>query len=118
MAKYAQLVDCIDPALIVTELNLDDADVYVALALSNIGVTPAQIAAIVLPNATLRAIATAWARRLACIEGSMGDNSLLMDKANQYKISAEMLVKQLNRTALGIAEPTGTGYGTLTLGRG
>lgn len=118
MAKYATVNDCVDPALTVSALNLTEADVYVDLALGNIGITPAMAATITLPNATLTAIAAAWAKRLAAIEGAMGDNTTLMDKANQYKATAELLVKQLNRTALGIAEPTGTGYGTLTLGRG
>lgn len=118
MAKYAQLVDCFDPSLTVSELNLAEADVYVDLALVSIGITPTVAWTLVLPNAVLTAIASTWAKRLAAIEGSIGDNSLLMDKANQYKISAEMMVKCLNRTALGLAEPTGTGYGSLTLGRG
>ena len=118
MARYAQLSDCIDPTLTVSALNLAEADVYVGLALGNIGIAPAQAALLVLPNATLTAIAATWAKRLAAIEGAMGDNSLLMDKANQYKASAELLVKSLNRAALGISEPTGTGYGSLTLGRG
>ncbi len=117
MARYAQLSDCIDPALVVTALNLGEADVYVGLALGNIGISPAQAAMLVLPNATLTAIAATWAKRLAAIEGAMGDNSLMIDKANQYKSSAELLVKSLNRTALGLTEPVGTGYGTLTLGR-
>lgn len=115
MAKYATVLDCIDPALTVTELNLLEADVYVDLALGKVGIAPA---AITLPNATLTQIAATWAKRLAAIEGSMGDNSLLIDKAKQYQINAEALVKALNRTALGLTEPTGTGYGTLTLGRG
>lgn len=117
MAKYATLGDCVDPALIVTELNLDEADVYVDLALGKIGITPEQGLTISLPNAALTAIAATWAKRLAAIEGSMGDNSLLIDKAKQYQANAEMLVKQLNRPALGLSEPTGTGYGSLTLGR-
>jgi len=118
MPKYAQFADCIDPALTVSALNLTEADVYVDLALGNIGITPTQALLITLPNAALTAIAAAWAKRLAAIEGSMGDNSLLMDKARQYQTNAESLVKQLNRTALGLSEPTGTGYGSLTLGRG
>jgi len=117
MAKYATVNDCIDPALTVSALNLTEADVFVDLALSNIGIDSAEAATIALPNATLTAIAAAWAKRLAAIEGSMGDNSLLMDKAKEYKASAEALVKQLNRKALGLDEPTGTGFGTLTIGR-
>lgn len=117
MAKYATVNDCVDPSLTVSALNLTEADVYVDLALGNIGITPAQAATIVLPNSTLTAIAAAWAKHLAAIEGSMGDNSLLIDKADRYKNSAEALVKQLNRAALGLTEPTGTGYGTLTIGR-
>jgi hypothetical protein len=117
MAKYAQIGDCVDPALTVSALNLTEADVYVDLALGNIGITPVQAAAIVLPNATLTAIAANWAKNLAAIEGAMGENELLMNKADRYKKNAEALVKQLNRTALGLVEPTGTGYSTLTIGR-
>lgn len=117
MAKYATLADCNDPALMVSALNLTEADVYVDLALGAIGITPAEAATLTLPNATLTAIAAAWAKHLAAIEGSMGDNSLLIDKADRYKRSADALAKQLNRAALGLTEPTGTGYGTLTIGR-
>ena len=115
--KYAAQSDCVDPALTVSQLNLDQADVYVDLALGNIGITAAVAATITLPNATLKAIASNWALRLAAIEGAMGDNSLLKDKAEQYRINAEMLVKSLTRSGLGLTEPTGTGYGTLTIGR-
>ena len=87
-AKYAALVDCVDPALTVSALNLTEADVYVDLALGAIGITPTEAAGITLPNAALKAIAAAWAKHLAAIEGAMGDNSLLMDKAKQYKASA------------------------------
>ena len=117
MAKYATLADCVDPSLVVSALNLTEADVYVDLALSTIGITPTEAATIVLPNSALTLIAATWAKRLAAIEGSMGDNSLLMDKAKEYKANAESLVKQLNRTVLGLTVPTGTGWGTLTLGR-
>ena len=117
MAKYATVFDCVDPAVTVSELNLSNADVYVDLALSNIGITPATAATITLPNSTLTAIAANWALSLAAIEGAMGDNSLLMDKAKHYAKNATDLVKQLNRTALGLADPTGTSYGTLTIGR-
>lgn len=117
MAKYADFSDCVDPALTVSALNLSEADVYVDLALAAVGIDATEAANITLPNATLTAIAAAWAKRLAAIEGSMGDNSLLMDKAKQYQANAEALAKQLTRKALGLSEPTGTGYGTLTIGR-
>lgn len=117
MAKYATVADCVDPTLTVSDLNLAEADVYVDLALGGIGIDPAEAATIVLPNSALTTIAAAWAKHLAAIEGSMGDDSILIDKADRYKRSAEALVKQLNRKALGLTEPTGTGYGTFTLGR-
>lgn len=91
MARYADISDCSDPALSVSELNLQDADVYVDLALG---------------------------KRLAAIEGAMGDNSLLIDKAKQYQANAEGLAKSLNRSALGLADPVGAGFGSFTMGRG
>jgi hypothetical protein len=118
MAKYTQLISTLDPALTITEANLLEADVYVDLALGNIGITAAEALTIVLPNATLTSIASAWAKRCAAIEGAMGENSPLIDKAKQYKDTAELLIKMLNRTSIGIVQPTGTSYGVITLGRG
>jgi hypothetical protein len=118
MSVYAQSTDCVDPALTVSTQNLNDADVYVNLALGGIGVIPAVAATIPLPNATLTAIASAWALHLAAIEGSMGESSVLMSKAEKYRAVAESLVKKLNRIALGLKEPEGTGYGTVKLHRG
>lgn len=117
MAKYCTLADCADPVVVVTNEHIEGADVYVDLALGTAGITPTEAAAITLPNAILKAIAVAWAKRLAAIDGSMGDNSLMIDKANQYKTSADTLAKQLNRAALGLLEPTSGGYGSITLGR-
>ncbi|OQW74859.1 MAG: hypothetical protein BVN35_09600 [Proteobacteria bacterium ST_bin11] len=117
MAKYCTLADCADPVVAVTNEHLEGADVYVDLALGTAGISPVDAASITLPNAILKAVAVAWAKRLAAIDGSMGDNSLMIDKANQYKTSADMLAKQLNRAALGLAEPTNGGFGSITLGR-
>lgn len=117
MGKYCTLADCADPVVVVTDAHLDGADVYVDLALGTAGISPADAATITLPNAILKEIAVNWAKRLAAIDGSMGDNSLMIDKANQYKTSADMLAKQLNRAALGLTEPTSGGFGSITLGR-
>jgi hypothetical protein len=117
MAKYAQITDCVDPAVDVSALNLADADVYVDLALGGVGITPAVAATITLPNTTLTAIASTWALHLACIQGAMQGDALLSNKAALYKGVAESLIKKLNRTALGLSEPAGTGFGSLTLGR-
>jgi hypothetical protein len=114
MATYAQLADCTDPALTVEERHLDDADVYVNLALYERGITPADV---VLPQPTLTAIAVAWAKRQSAVEGAIGENSPLIDKARQYETTAKTLVAKLSRAALGLAEPTGTAYGSIVLGR-
>lgn len=119
MAKYADVIDCVDPLLTVSALNLADADVYVDLALANIGITETEAALITLPNPALKAIASAWALRQASVQGMMADSSVLSDKARIYKETADMLVKKLTRTGLGLptaTTPTG-GYGVINLGR-
>lgn len=119
MALYAHLTDCLDAALIVTEAHLDDADVYVDLSLRERGFTSVDIALIVLPNAALKAIAVAWAKRSAAIEGALGEDSPLIDKAKQYEKTAENLASKLTREALGLPPPTdsGAGFGFFGIGR-
>jgi len=116
--KYAQLTDCTDPALAVTDLHMNDADAYVDLSLANMGINATLAATITLPNPHLKAIAVAWANHLAAVAGSMGDNLVLKDKAEKYKDMAELLVKKLTRPALGLSEPAGAGFGQISLGRG
>lgn len=115
MAVYAQLSDCTDPALVMADRHLADADVYVDLALHERGIAPSEV---ILPQPALTAIAVSWANRQAAIEGSIGEDSPLLDKARQYEATAKTLVAKLNRAALGMAEPAGSGYGVVTLGRG
>lgn len=116
--KYLQAADCDDPALVVSAKQLNEADAYVDLALANMGINATEAATIILPNPHLNAIAVAWAQHLASVAGSMGDNSLLRDKADQYKGIAKELVRQLTRTALGLSQPAGSGFGFVNLGRG
>lgn len=118
MAKYADVNDCVDPALTVSELNLTEADTYVDALLAHRGITPAEISAMGLPNQLLTAIAANWAKRLAAIEGAMGDDSVLIAKAGQYQANAKLLAEQLSRVALGLAnEASASGYGSIELGR-
>ena len=118
MPIYAQLTDCVDPLLSVSLGNLNDADVYVNLALGGIGITPTIAATIPLPNPILTAIASAWALHRAAIEGMVNDSAVLAGKAKEYRSTAELLVKKLNRITLGLNEPEGTGYSTVKLHRG
>jgi len=115
-SKYAQTTDCVDPAVTVTQANVEDADVYVDGVLWERGIDPADVT---LPNDRLKTLAATWAIRLAGIQGAMSDNSLLMDKAKEYQKTAELLAKQITRESLGLAAVAGSGgYGTVTLGRG
>lgn len=119
MAKYLDIFldeeRLLDPVLTLTEAHLQGADIYIDLGLRERGINPSDVS---VPNAILAEIAINWAKRLAAIEGSLGDNSLLMDKANQYEKNAKGLIAKLSREALGIEAPAGTAFGQITIGRG
>lgn len=115
MGKYCVLSDCTDPALVMAETHLADADVYVDLQLNARGIAPDSVT---LPHAALTALAVAWAKRQAAVEGAVGENSPLIDKAKQFEKTAVTLTELLSRTALGIANEPGTGFGQIVLGRG
>lgn len=118
MAKYVDVFlnedQLADPSVTVTEHDAQAADIFVDMALHDRGINPASVT---LPNAILTEIAANWAKRSACVQGAIGDNSPLIDKAKQYESQATVLVSMLNRAALGIAEPTGAAFGQITLGR-
>lgn len=118
MAKYLDLFTneeaLADPSVTVSEANVLATDVFIDLSLRERGINPADVA---LPNAVLTEIAVNWAKRLACVDSSITDDSVLMDKAKQFESTAKTLVKLLNREALGIAEPTGAAFGQVSLGR-
>lgn len=117
-SKYAQLTDCTDPVIVVTQTHLDDADVYVDGELWGRGINPT---AITLPNDRLKTLAVNWAKRLAAIEGAIGgDNSPLIDRAKEYQKTAEILAKQLTHESLGVAVVVSGsgGCGTVVIGRG
>ena len=115
MAKYVLSIDISDPVLSIDESHCEAADTFVELVLRERGFNPDDIS---LPNAVLTDIASNWAKRLAAIEGSMGDDSLLISKAREFEKSANALVSKLNRASLGLAAPAGSAYGQITLGRG
>lgn len=119
MAKYLDLLmnaaQLADPSVTVTETHLEAADRFVDLVLRERGIDPD---AVTLPNATLAEISSNWAKRVACVEGAIGENSPLIDKGKQLETTARTLVKMLSRQALGIAEPTGSAFGQVALGRG
>ena len=117
MATYVTLADCVDAAIKVDDRHLDGADVFIGLSLKAIGLSDADIADITLPNATLTNIASAQAKYLACVEKAVGEDSPLAGKAKLYKEMAQSLVKMLNRAALGLETPTGSGFGFFDLGR-
>lgn len=113
-SKYAQVDDCKDPSVTVTQENLDEADTYVDGVLWARGINPANVT---LPNAQLKALAVSWATRLACIQGAIVENSPLKDKAKEYLKNAETLEGQITHESLGQTATTGAGYGSVRLGR-
>lgn len=113
-SKYAQIGDCQDPSVTVTQANVEEADVYVDGVLWERGIDPDLIT---LPNARLKTLAVHWAIRLAAIQGAIGENSPLIDKANAYQKTASLLANQITRESLGVSVSGSSGYATVTLGR-
>jgi hypothetical protein len=115
MANYCVLADCVDPALTISQKDVDEANVLVDVLLAAASIKPS---AVILPQPLLTTIAINAAKRNACIGGAMGDNTTLIEKANQFKKTIDMLAVGINKAALGIAEDvTGGSYASVTLGR-
>ncbi len=114
---YAQLDDCTDSLITVSQDNLDAADSWVDGELFKRGINPADVT---LPNERLKTLAITWAKSLAADDGAMGADSPLVKRAERLQKTALLLAGQLTRESLGIALPTstGSGYGSITLGRG
>lgn len=119
MAKYADLVTdvSLDAAITVTEEHLTQADVFIDLSLAERGFTQDEIDGLTLPITALTTIAVAWAKRLACIDGAIGEQSPLLDKAKQFEKTAQVLVSKLTREALGITALETSGFGFFEIGR-
>lgn len=119
MAKYLDVFFheelLVNASVTVSEANAESACVYVDLMLGERGIDPATVS---LPNAVLTEIAKHWALHLACIEGALGDNSPLREKAKEYEAIANALSSRISREALGLASPVGTAFRQITLGRG
>jgi hypothetical protein len=115
MARYLTLGDAVDPALTFDERILSKADVAVDAALRERGINPADVT---LPQAVLTELAVNYACRIAAIEGAIGENSPLIAKAREYEKSAALLAQSISRESLGLTVTAGSGFGTVTLGRG
>lgn len=115
MAKYATTSDAVDPALVIEERHLLKADVVVDALLHERGIDPADVT---LPQALLTELAVNHACRIAAIEGAIGEDSPLIDKAKQYEKSAKLLAQTISREALGLTVEPGAGFGNVVLGRG
>lgn len=113
MANYVNAADISDPSVSVTEAHCLAADVFVDSQLWQREIDPSDV---VLPNSLLTSIATNWAKRKACTEGAIGEDSPLFKKAIEFEKDATRLAGTISRKALGIA--TSSSFGSITLGRG
>ncbi len=113
MAKYVNAVDLSDPSLVIEEKHALAADVFVDGQLWQREIDPADVT---LPNALLTETASNWAKREAAMQGHIGEDSPLLNKAKEFEKNALRLAGSFSRKALGIAT-TGS-YGSVTIGRG
>lgn len=115
MAKYAGLDDCADGLVAVDEKHLLSADTWVDSDLLARGIKPADVP---LPNDLLTELAKTYALSFAANDGSVDADSALAGKAAFYKRLADGLVARISRDALGLAQPVGASFGTVSVGRG
>lgn len=128
MARYAEVVDCRDTLIRMEESILIRADTLVDGVLAAKGITPAEVAAARTaadesgPHPLLNELAIAYASEIAAREQARGDQSPLGAKADGYAKAARSIAEKINRLALGLvptgADSTGTGYGSINIGRG
>ncbi len=91
--KYATLNDVRDSSIRVLEEDLEEADRVIDSYLLSIDVDPASVQ---LPNPILNTIAVKYACYTACIREAMGDNTIYIEKAKQYKQQYEDLIGKLS----------------------
>ena len=112
MTVYCTVDDCIDTAFVTEQRHVDEGNMYVDVVLSERGIKAADITG---TPALLTAIAANYAKRLAALEGAIGENSPLIDKAKQLKTTLEMLEKGVTKAAFDIVSESG--YGAIAIGR-
>jgi len=113
MAIYAQLSDCTDPVVTVTEADLENADVAVAHGLRAKGLDPEVVT---LPQAILTQAAVYWATALAATKGNVDADGVLPRKATDYNRLYKDTMAGVTREGLGLAASS-FGYGNAPLDR-
>ena len=116
MADYCTILDCTDPALSIDQRHVNAGNVFVDSALYSVGIKPDVV---ILPKPLLTQIAATYAKYQACIEGAIGENSPLIDKAKLLKQSLDLLVGQISKDVLGISTDgsTDSGFGSFEIHR-
>ena len=118
MSRYAQLSDCDDPVVVVLESDLDKADQYIDATLRQRGVQPDEVS---VPNDLLRNLAVYRALVIAAVRGSIGADSTLSAKADEYRKMLKDLERQVSRASLQMeldGERPGGGLVSVPLERG
>ena len=117
-APYAQLVDCTDPVVRVTQPHLDAADLDITALLNGRGIDPDTMTPSTDGVALLRALAVAYAGHEAALEGARDKESVLWDKVEHYKRKYLDLAHRVNRESLGLAASSSSaGYASATTER-
>lgn len=115
MPKYAQIADCKDPALKVTDEHLTNADVLVDGDLSSKGIMASEVDQ---NHAGLRLLAVFYACQLAATDAIKGENSPMVEKARVYERLAKQQAEKITRAWLGLlASGQTSGFGSIKIGR-
>lgn len=98
MSKYAQLTDCMDKSLVMTQDDLDNADAFIDAHIASLGIDPDDIT----PNKLLENIAVHYSYYGVSIRSAGGQDSALIDKADRYRRLYQDELGMVNRSSLGL----------------
>lgn len=114
MGVYSIDTDYADKTFKIDARLIAIADAQVDAHLADLGIAQTDLT---LPAAILTQLAVAIGSYQACIEKGIGEDTLLLEKAKQYKVMIESLKTSVTRKSLGLTEVTGAGFGFFTIGR-
>jgi len=113
MSKYAILTDGNDLGLVLTQSDLDAADVFVDSQISLIGVDPEEIT----PNDLLKNIAIHYSYYCVATRSASGEDNLLLDKADRYRRLYQDEIATLSKRTLGLDKLPSRGFRAIPIYR-
>jgi hypothetical protein len=117
MGIYSESTDYTDRTFKIDDRLIGFADAHVTAFLGEMNIIEDDLT---LPISLLTQLAVAIGSHIACVEKAAGEDTLLLDKAKQYKLAAENLKSVITRKSLGLIDPLlpSNGFLSFDIGRG